>query len=169
MLCNALIDTGATRSCMNEAYYRTLQIDSICLLSNTCVRSATGSNLSPLGIVNCTFELGKTVFTNDFIVCQNLTRPLILGRDFLMRNRITVRYSEDGKCILNCHQEEMIATLDITSTPQLRMMTSVLLPGRTLAGIQVNSNLVPEQSGQIYEIKPNIMLSETILMYISCL
>ena len=145
---------------MSEAYYRTLQLNSICSLSNTCVRSATGSNLSPLGIVNCTFELGKTTFTSNFIVCKNLTRPLILGRDFLMRNRVTVRYLEDGKCILNCHQEELIATLDITSNPQLRTTTTVLLPGRTLAVIQVNSNLVPEQSGQIYEIEPNMMLSE---------
>ena len=74
-----------------------------------------------------------------------------------MRNHVTVRYLEDGKCILNCHQEELIATLDITSNPQLRM-TTVLLPGRTLAVIQVNSNLVPEQSGQIYEVEPNMML-----------
>ena len=43
-LCNALIDTSATRSCMSEAYYRTLQLNSIHSLSNTCVRSATGSN-----------------------------------------------------------------------------------------------------------------------------
>ena len=159
-LCNALIDTGATRSCMSESYYKTLQLNSIRSLANTCVRSATGSNLSPLGIINCTFELGKSAFTNDFIVCQNLTRPLILGRDFLIKNHVTVRYSENGKCILNYHQEELIATLDITSNPQLRTTTSVLLPKRTLAVIQINSNLEPEQSGQIYDIKPNIMLSE---------
>ena len=127
---------------MSKTYYRTLQLNSICSLSNTCVRSATGSNLSPLGIVNCTFELGKTVFTNDFIVCQNLTRPLILGRDFLMKIHVTVRYLEDGKCILNCHQEELIATLDMINNPQLKTTTSVLLPGKTLAVIQVNSNLV---------------------------
>ena len=137
-LCNALIDTGATRSCMSEAYYSTLHLNSIHSLSNTCVRSATGNNLSPLEIVNCTFELGKTIFTNDFIVCQNLTRALILGRCFLMKNRVTVRYSDGGKCILNCHQEELIATLDITSNPHLRTMTSVPLPGRTLAVIHVN-------------------------------
>ena len=159
-LCNALIDTSATRSCMSEAYYRTLHIDSICSLANTHVRSATGSNLSPLGIINCTFELGKTAFTNDFIICQNLTRPLILGRDFLMKICITVQYSENGKCILNCQQEELIATLDIANNPQLRTSTSVLLPGRTLAVIQVNSTLEPEQSGQIYEVKPNNVLSE---------
>ena len=78
-LCNTLIDTGTTRSCMSEAYYRKLQLNKICLLSNIHVRSATGSNLSPLGIVECTFELGKTAFTSDFTVCKNFTRPLFFG------------------------------------------------------------------------------------------
>ena len=54
----------------------------------------------------------------------------------------------------------MIATLDITSTPQLRTSTSVLLPGRTLVVIHVNSDLKCEQSGQVYEIQPNKVLSE---------
>ena len=36
----------------------------------------------------------------------------------------------------------------------------MLLPGRILAFIQVNSNLELEQSGQIYEIKPNDSLLE---------
>ena len=71
-----------------------LHLDSICSVVNT-VRS-TGSNLSPLGIVNC--QTWKDNFCNDFIVCQNLTRPLILGKDFLMKNHITVRYAENGKC-----------------------------------------------------------------------
>ena len=145
---------------MSESYHKTLQLKSICSLVNTHVRSATGSNLAPLGIINCTFELGKSAFTNDFIVCQNVTRPLILGRDFLIKNCVTVKYSENGKCILNYHQEELIATLDITSNPQLRTTTSVLLPGRTLAVIQGNSNLEPEQSSQRYDVKPKIMLSE---------
>ena len=145
---------------MSEAYYKTLQIGSIRLLVNMRVRSTTGSNLSPLGIINCTFELGKTAFINDFIICQNLTRPLILGRDFLMKNHVTVQYAENGKCILNCQQEELIATLDIASNLQLRSSASVLLPGRILAVIQVNSDLKPEQSGQIYEVKSNTVLSE---------
>ena len=145
---------------MSETYYRKLQLNKICLLSNIHVRSATGSNLSPLGIVNCTFELGKTAFTSDFIVCRYLTRPLILVRDFLMRNQVAVRYLEDRKCILDYHQEELIASLEIENKPQLRTTASVLLPGRTLDVIQVNSNLEPEQSGQIYEIEPNVSLFE---------
>ena len=159
-ICNALIDTGATKSCMSESYCKTLHLDSLHSLVNTCVKSATGSNLSPLGIVNCPLKLGNTTFVNDFIVCQNLTRSLILGKDFLMKNHITVRYAENGKCILKFQQEEMVAALDITNAPHLETSTTVCLPGRTLAVIQVKSELKREQTGQIYEVQPNEELSD---------
>ena len=158
-ICNALIDTGATKSCMSESYCKTLHLDSLRSLVNTHVKSATGSNLSPLGIVNCPLKLGNTTFVNDFIVCQNLTRPLILGKDFLMKNHITVRYAENGKCILKFQQEEMVGALDITNAPHLESSTTVCLPGRTLAVIQVKSELKHEQIGQIYEVQPNEELS----------
>ena len=83
-MCNALIDTGATRSCMSEKYYKKLQLAKIHLLQNVNVKSATGSNLAPVGLVNCTFELGKAKFSSDFIVCKNQTRSLILRRYFLI-------------------------------------------------------------------------------------
>ena len=54
----------------------------------------------------------------------------------------------------------MIASLNIEVKPQLSLTASVTLPGRTLAVIQVNNDLQPEQSGQIYEIKPNYFLTE---------
>ena len=82
-VCNALIDTGATRCCISEEYYRKLQLSTIHLLQNVNVRSATSSNLASIGLVNCTSVLGDTTFC-DFIVCKNLTGPLILGRDFLI-------------------------------------------------------------------------------------
>ena len=36
-ICNALIDTGATKSCMSESYCKTLQLDSLHSVSNTHV------------------------------------------------------------------------------------------------------------------------------------
>ena len=83
-MCNALINTGATRSCMNEKYYKKMHLAEIHLLQNVNVKSATGSNLAPVGLVNCTFKLGNIEFSSEFIVCKNLTRLLILGRDFLI-------------------------------------------------------------------------------------
>ena len=57
--------------------------------------------------------LGDTTFDFDFIVCKNLTRPLILGRDFLIKNHTAVRYFENGKCILDHQQQELVAAMDM--------------------------------------------------------
>ena len=123
------------------------------------MRSATGSNLTPIGLVNCTFMLGDTTFNSNFIVCKNLTRPLVLERDFLIQNHISVRYSENGKCILDHHQQELVAAIDMEVRPHLSLASSILLPGITLAILHVNNNLNLEQSGHLYEIEPNYLLT----------
>ena len=158
-VCHALIDTGATRCCISEEYYRKLQLTKIHLLQNVNVRSATGSNLAPIGLVDCTFALGDITFNCDFIVCKNLTRPLILGRDFLIQNHISERYSENGKCILDIEQQELVASICVETKPHLSLANSMSLPGRTLAVVHVNNNLNLEQSGQLYEVEPNYLLT----------
>ena len=157
---NALMDTGATKSCIIEKYYQQLPSMKIQCLKNIRVKSATGSNLTPLGMINCSFELGKIKFNSNLIVFRNLMRPLILGRDFLMQNHITVSYAEDGKCVLDYQQQELIASIDIEDKPQLNMTHSVTLPGRMLAIVCVYNNLDPNQSGYIYEIEPSSNLYE---------
>ena len=149
-MCNALIDTGAIGSCISEKYYQNFPLTKIHHLRNVSVRSATGSNLTPLGLINCSFELGKIRFNSDLIVCRNLTRPLILGREFLIQNHITVQYVADRKCILDYQQYELVVSIGKEDKPQLNMAHSVTLPGRTLAIVCIYNNLDPDQSGYIY-------------------
>ena len=113
----------------------------------------------PVGLVNYTFMLGDTSFNFDFIVCKNLTRPLILGRDFLIQNHIAVRYSDNGKCILDHHQQELVAATDMEIQPHLSLASSISIPGRTLAVVQVNNTLTQEQSGHLYDVEPNYLLT----------
>ena len=54
----------------------------------------------------------------------------------------------------------MIASLNVEDRPQLSLTASMILPGRMLAIIQVNNDLEPEQSGQLYEIETNYFLTE---------
>ena len=124
------------------------------------MKSARGSNLTPLGMIHCSFELGKIKFTSNLIVCRNLTRPLILGRDFLLQHHITIHYAADRRCILDYQQHELIASIDIKDKPQLNMTHSVTIPGRTLAIVCVCNNLDPNQSGSLYEIEPCDILNE---------
>ena len=129
-------------------------------LRNISVKSATGSNLAPLGMIHCSFELGKVEFNSNLIVCRNLTRPLILGRDFVLQHHITECYATDGKCILDYQQHELVASIDIEDKPQFNMTHSVTIPGRTLAIVCEYNNLDPNQSGSLYEIEAYDMLNE---------
>ena len=129
---------------MSEEYYKKLQLSKIHLLQNISVRSATGSSLSPVGLANCTFMLGDTSLDFNFTVCKNLTRPLILGRDFLIQNHIAVGYSNNGKCILDHQQQELVAAMDMEIRPHLSLTSSVSIPGRTPAVVQVNNTLTQE-------------------------
>ena len=117
--------------------------------------------MTPLGLINCSFELGNIRFNNELIVCRNLTRPLILGRDFLIQNHITIQYADDGKCILEYQQHELVAAIDIEEKTHLNLTYSVSLPGRSIAIICTYNNLDPNQSGSIYEIEPSPHLYET--------
>ena len=54
-----------------------------------------------------------------------------------------VQYADDGKCILDYQQHELVASIDVEDKPLLNMTHSVTLPGRTLAIVCVYSNLVP--------------------------
>ena len=154
-ICNTLIDTGVTKSSISERYYQQLPSIKLQKLRNISVRSATGSNLIHLGMIHCSFELGKIKFNSNLIICRNLTWPLILGRDFLLQHHITVCYAVDGKCNLDYQQQELVASIDIEDKPQLNMTHSVTVPGRTLAIVCVCNNLDPNQSGSLYEIEPN--------------
>ena len=78
----------------------------------------------------------------------------------MIQNHITVHYADDGKCILDYQQHELIASIDMEDIPQLPMSYSVTLPGRTLAVVCAYNKLDPEQSGQIYEIEPSPHLYE---------
>ena len=44
-VCNALIDTSATRSCISKKYYQSLLLTKNQFIQNISVRTATGSNL----------------------------------------------------------------------------------------------------------------------------
>ena len=155
-----MIDTGTTKSCISERYYQQLPSIKMQKLKNISVKSATSSNLTPLGIIHCSFELGKIRFHSNLIICRNLTRPLILGRDFLLQHHITVRYATDGKCVLDYQQQELVASIDIEDKLQLNMTHSVTVPGRTLAIVCICNNLDPNQSGSLYKIEPSDTLNE---------
>ena len=108
---NVLIDTGATRSVMSESCYRNLMLPTPKQVYNIDVRSASGNKLKTIGMTECAFLLGKqpyTYNTYNFLVCKDLSRPMILGLDFLRTNRIGTDWSQTGKFVLQQKEKVLV-------------------------------------------------------------
>ena len=158
--CNALIDTGATQSCISEAYFKTLPQQNLKGLCRVAVKSASGSSLVPVGFITCNITLGNKTFQHDFVVCKHLMRPLILGREFLFENELKVYYSKTGECRLDHKQEELIATVEVQNELTLSLKSRVYILGRMVAVLNVNSSIQQYDVGQVYNVRANSLLED---------
>ena len=158
--CNVLIDTGASRSCISEAYFKTLPEQTLKGLHRVAARSMSGTSLAPLGFMTSNITLGNKTFQHDFVVCKHLMRPLILGREFLFKNELKVYFSKTGECRLDHKQEELVATVDLQDELTLSLKSGIYIPGGTVAVLNVNSSVHQNDIGQFYNVRANSLLED---------
>ena len=77
----ALRDTGAIHSCINYNTFRKLNVQ---LMQREVLRvmGADGGDLGSMGTVELTLSIGANKVAQEFIVCRELRRNIILGVDF---------------------------------------------------------------------------------------
>ena len=92
---HALLDTGTEKSCMSLDMFSRLKL-SINAGKTTKLRNPSGKDMRTQGVMTIKFQMGNTMFTQDFIVCYDLVRPMILGRDFTVSNYIGVTWMRQG-------------------------------------------------------------------------
>ena len=108
-ICNTLIDTGATRSCISEEFYKKIETTQLQSLYGLNVVSASGEDILPIGMVTCKFKIQNTPFEHNFIVCKRIKRPMILGLDFLRKHKIGTTWSD--KCTVPKYRAAVDYTL----------------------------------------------------------
>lgn len=91
---DVLIDTGASKSMMNENTAHRLKLKITPLQSNEYANlfSANGSRISVSGTVEVTLHLQGAIVNHTVYVSPNLLHNFLLGTDFLMANEATVNY-----------------------------------------------------------------------------
>ena len=72
MVWDSLMDTGATRSCMNYNTFMKLGNSNLRQHGTPTVTAADGGNLGAIGITTCKIHLGTEIIKQDFIVCTYL-------------------------------------------------------------------------------------------------
>ena len=153
---NALIDTGATRSVMSV---RNLMLPTPRQVYNIDMRSASGNKLKTIGMTECAFSLGKQHYTCNFLVRKDLSRPMILGLDFLRTNRIGTDWSQTGKFVLHLKERVLVESLETYITgPRIYTKNHIDIPGRTIAILNVTVEVRKEHCNTTFNVKANRLL-----------
>ena len=127
---SCLFDTGAEVSCMNVDTCTALGLlDSVSDI-NTQVNTASGQDMGVLGHVMVTFKLGKQSFTHKFLVCRCLTRPFILGEDYLSKNCMSMEWAGNRRAI--SYRSDVLATAsqEVMEEP-LKLCNAIKIPARS--------------------------------------
>ena len=68
------------------------------------VVGANSTSLGAIGRINCEIEIEKKKFEQTFLVCENLTKSLILGVDFAKQHAARVHWTKHNSFVLTIDQ-----------------------------------------------------------------
>ena len=117
------------------------------------VHSTNGNTCSLLGCLTLTIVLELEVIAYDFVVCKNLTKPLIIGLDIKQKHRIGYDWLPDSKLYLHKNREIIISHVEGDTKSNLLLLPEpVTLEAHTCTAILtklVNPSLPMEN--KLYE------------------
>ena len=127
---SCLFDTGAEVSCMNMETCTALGLLHSISDTNTQVNTVSGQDMGIVGHVMVTFKLGKQSFTHKFLVCRFLTRPFILGEDYLSKNCMCMEWDGNKRAISYMSNVLVIASQEVMEEP-LKLCNAIKIPARS--------------------------------------
>ena len=127
---SCLFDTGAEVSCMNVDTCTALGLLDSISDTNTQVNTASGQDMGVLGHVMVTFKLGKQSFTHKFLVCRFLTRPFILGEDYLSKNCMRMAWDGNRRAISYMSNVLVTTSQEVMEEP-LKLCNAIKIPARS--------------------------------------
>ena len=166
---NALMDTGATRSCMNYSTAYKLGKNDIKQFETTQVVGADGSDLGAVGTLQCKIIIGDIEVEQTFIVCQHLRRNVILGTDFAKQNQAGISWTRQGTRILSVKGVTRLEVEEDELGIPVTTKYHVKVPPRYSAVFEVNlhrscdGTKIISANKQLMEMNPNVFQHEILI------
>ena len=137
---DSLMDTGTTRSCINYNTFMKLGNGNLRQQGTPTVTAADGGNLGAIGIRTCKIWLRTETIKQDFIVCTNLNRNLILGIAFAHLNCAGIEWTKEGTRILTLRGKNVIEVKEDELGIPVSARRNVTTPSRTGGVFHVDVN-----------------------------
>ena len=94
---SSLFDTGVQVICIKHDTVTEMGLLHQISDSSTCIRTANGQDVDVRGSIMTKFKIGPCSFTHKFVVYNGITRPFILGEDFLSHHCFKLGWTDDNK------------------------------------------------------------------------
>ena len=130
---SSLFDTGTQVSCIKYDTVSELGLLHQISDSSTCIRTANGQDVGVKGSLMVSFQIGSRSFTHKFIVCKGITRPLILGEDFLSRHCFKLGWTGDNKRFAEYKGEVIAIASQAVMDDRIMVSRAVRIPARHFA------------------------------------
>ena len=162
-----LFNTGASRSVMSGETFRKLNLDSknLDMKNLPTVVGANGTSLGAIGKINCEIVIGKKNFRQTFLVCENLTRSLILEVDFAKQHAAGVHWTKHNSFVLTIEGETVAETKDLHNKAAVSLRKRTKLPPRSCTVVDMDINTTSTDKVQLIPDEYCIASNPNMYMY----
>ena len=150
--CLALIDTGASRSCMSSAQYKLIGSPPLEPLPGGPLE-VTGTSMEAWGLTSCLVCIGRKMYAQSFIVCNKMMTNVIVGRDFLSTYKLSITWGDEGTMEVLEGKEPVIRTGEVHQYPAY-VGGRARVPPRTVAAVPTIANLPPFGRKTLFRFVP---------------
>ena len=152
---------------MSGETFRKLNLDNKDLNTKNLptVVGANGTSLGVIGKINCKIEIGAKTFRQTFLVCENLTRSLILGVDFAKQHAAGVHWTKHNSFVLTINRETVAETKELHNKAAVSLKRRTKLPPRSCAVVDMDINTTSTDKVQLVPDEYCITSNPNMYMY----
>jgi len=148
-----LVDSGASFCLIHKRIFEAIKPRPEIQQTNIQLKSASGDEVNVLGSAHLTLKFNKKLSVkHTFIISENLSRNMLLGKDFLAEKNCRVYFD------LNCIkiQDQFIALANDTEIASIaRLQKAVTLKPNTVNYLSATIRLNPKtHAGDTFETRP---------------
>ena len=160
------MDTGASKSCINYNMFTKIRNPKWSTETPPRVLAADGSDLGSMGIIQLNLKFGDKEVTQDFIVCRQLRRDIILGSDFGKQNCAGVEWTTKRTRVLSLNGISVVEVEENELGLPVTASFHVKVPPRHNGVFQVNvhgdttGTHIITANNQFLEKNPNVYQHE---------
>ena len=107
--------------------------------------------MGPLGFLTCKLKINDKVYEHEFVVCEHLITPVILGIDFLRKFNINISWGEEGRIQLKTGTQDLVYSIRDNIQYLVSLPRTLTIPPRSVVSVKAVADLPTPRAKIMYK------------------